>query len=128
MNRKSDMIEALAIGATAACLVHCLVLPLLVAAVPLLASVLPIPAHFHLIALLLAIPATAGALFAGYRRHRLATPLVTGTAGLTLLALAALTWDATPLEVPVTVIGSLLIAAAHLANWRYRRDAPVNVA
>jgi uncharacterized membrane protein len=128
MRRPADMIEALAIGATVACLVHCLALPLLVAALPVLASVLPIPANFHVIALLLAVPATAGALFAGYRRHRLARPLIAGTFGLLLLTLAALRWDATALEVPVTVIGSLFIASAHLANWRYRREAHLKVA
>ena len=121
MARKDDLIEGIAVGATIACLVHCLALPLLIAALPVVSSVLPIPEHFHLIALGLAIPATAGALFAGYRRHRLAAPLIAGTVGLTLLALGAIHWGETPLETPVTVLGSLCIAAAHLANWRYRR-------
>jgi hypothetical protein len=121
MARKDDLIEGIAVGATIACLIHCLALPLLIAALPVLSSVLPIPENFHLIALGLAIPATAGALFAGYRRHRLAAPLIAGTVGLTLLALGAIHWGETPLETPVTVVGSLCIAAAHLANWRYRR-------
>ncbi len=123
MARKDDWIEGLAVGATIACLVHCLALPLLIAAVPILSSALPIPEHFHLIALALAVPATAGALFAGFRRHRLAAPLIAGTVGLTLLTLGALHWGETPLETPVTVLGSLCIAAAHVANWRYRRAA-----
>jgi uncharacterized membrane protein len=122
------MIEALAIGATVACLVHCLALPLLFAAIPVLAATMPLPVNFHVIALLLAVPATAGALFAGYRRHRLAKPLIAGTFGLTLLTLGALAWHSTALEVPVTVVGSLFIAAAHLANWRYRRGAHLKVA
>lgn len=121
MRAKADVIEGIAIGATIACLIHCLALPLMIAALPVLSSLLPIPEHFHLIALGLAIPATAGALLAGYRRHRLAAPLIAGTAGLTLLALGALHWGETPFETPVTVIGSIAIAAAHLANWRFRR-------
>jgi hypothetical protein len=128
LRSRADLIEGLAIGATIACLVHCLALPLLIAAIPILSSVLPIPEHFHLIALGLAIPATAGALFAGYRRHRLAAPLVAGTVGLTLLALAAIHWGETPLEMPVTVLGSIAIAVAHLANWRYRRASHVRAA
>ncbi len=123
MARKDDLIEGIAVGATIACLVHCLALPLLIAALPVVSDVLPIPAHFHLVALALAIPATAGALFAGYRRHRLAAPLIAGTIGLALLALGATEWGETPLETPVTVLGSLAIAAAHLANWRFRRAA-----
>ena len=123
MARKDDLIEGIAVGATIACLVHCLALPLLIAIIPIIPAVLPIPDHFHAIALGLAIPATGGALFAGYRRHRVAGPLFAGTAGLVLLTLGATHWEATPLETPVTVLGSLCIAAAHLVNWRYRRLA-----
>jgi hypothetical protein len=123
MARKDDLIEGIAVGATIACLVHCLALPLLIAALPVIPAVLPIPEHFHAIALGLAIPATGGALFAGYRRHRLAAPLLAGTAGLLLLTLGATHWEATSSETPVTVLGSFCIAAAHLTNWRYRRLA-----
>ena len=128
MARKDDLIEGIAVGATIACLVHCLALPLLVAVIPVISTVLPIPEHFHMIALGLAVPATGGALFAGYRRHRLAAPLLAGTAGLVLLTLGATHWEATPFETPVTVFGSLCIAAAHLANWRYRRASHLNAA
>lgn len=128
MARKDDLIEGIAVGATIACLIHCLALPLLFALVPVISAVLPIPAHFHAVALGLAIPATGGALFAGYRRHRLAAPLIAGTSGLVLLTLGATYWEATPFETPVTVIGSLGIAAAHLANWRYRRASHLRTA
>jgi hypothetical protein len=128
MRTKADLIEGIAVGATIACLIHCLVLPLLVALVPVLSSVLPIPENFHVIALALAIPATAGALFAGFRRHRLALPLIAGTIGLTLLALGAIRWGETPLEIPLTVLGSIAIAAAHLANWRFRRAVHLKAA
>jgi len=90
--------------------------------------VLPIPEHFHVIALGLAIPATGGALFAGYRRHRIAAPLIAGMAGLVLLTLGATHWEATPFETPVTILGSLCIAAAHLSNWRHRRASQLNAA
>lgn len=128
MRNRADLIEGVAVGATIACLVHCLALPLLFAFIPMLSSVMPVPLHFHLIALALAIPATAGALFAGYRRHRLAAPLIAGTIGLTLLTLAATHWELTPLEMPITVVGSLAIATAHLANWRFRRAADMTIA
>ncbi|WP_240320868.1 MerC domain-containing protein [Sphingomonas crusticola] len=128
MRSRADLIEGIAVGATIACLIHCLVLPLLIAVLPVLSSVLPIPEHFHLIALALAIPATAGALFAGYRRHRLAGPLIAGTIGLALLALAAIHWGETPLEMPVTVLGSIAIAIAHLTNWRFRRASHLTAA
>ena len=123
MQRGSDLLESIAVGATAACLVHCIALPVLIAALPALASVVPIPEKFHVVALALAVPATGGALLAGYLRHRLAGPLCSGVVGLVLLALGVFHWGETPLEAPVTICGSLFIAGAHLANWRLRRAA-----
>ena len=115
-------------GATAACLVHCIALPVLIAALPALAAVFPIPESFHVYALLLAVPATGGALLAGYRRHGAIGPVLGGTVGLVLLALAVFVWGATPLEAPVTIGGSILIGCAHLANWRFRRAAHLHLA
>ena len=123
MRRMPDIVEGVAMGAAIACLAHCIALPMLLAALPALALVIPVPHDFHLVALALAIPATAGALFAGYRRHRLAGPLLAGTVGLLLLALGVLTWGETPFEIPVTIVGSMFIAAAHVSNWRLRRVA-----
>jgi hypothetical protein len=122
MRSGADWIEALGVGATVACLIHCLALPLLLTATPVLAVSIPLPASFHVVALLLAIPATGGALYAGYRRHRLALPMVAGGAGLVLLTVAALSFHGHPLETVLTVIGSLAIAGAHAANWRFRRS------
>jgi hypothetical protein len=121
MRRLQDMIEGIAVMAAIACLVHCIALPVIVAALPVLASVMPIPETFHVLALAFAVPATGGALYVGYRRHRLAAPLLVGGAGILLLALGVLHWGETPLETPVTILGSLLIAAAHVTNWRMRR-------
>jgi hypothetical protein len=115
------MIEGIAVMAAIACLVHCIALPVILAALPAVASVMPIPETFHVLALAFAVPATGGALYVGYRRHRLAAPLMIGGAGLVLLALGVLRWGETPLEAPVTIFGSVLIAAAHVTNWRARR-------
>ncbi len=128
MRRFQDMIEGVAVGAALACLVHCIALPVVIAALPALATVVPIPATFHILALAFAVPATGGALYIGYRRHRLAAPLLIGGVGLVLLALGVLHWGETPLEVPVTIFGSLLIAAAHVTNWRLRRAVHVHLA
>ena len=115
------MVEGLAVGAALACLAHCIALPVILAILPAFATMVPIPATFHILALAFAIPSTGGALYIGYRRHRLAAPLLIGGAGLALLALGVLRWGETPLEAPVTILGSLFIAAAHVVNWRLRR-------
>ena len=122
MRRLQDIVEGLAVGAALACLAHCIALPVIIAILPALATVMPIPETFHILALAFAAPATGGALYVGYRRHRLAAPLLMGGGGIALLSLGVLRWGETPLETPVTILGSLFIAAAHVANWRLRLE------
>jgi hypothetical protein len=121
MQRREDMLEALGIGASIACLAHCLLMPVIIALVPLLSVAVPLPETFHLVALVLAIPATMVALYLGWRRHRLAGPLAGGLGGLALLAAAVLMWHGTAAETILSVLGCAAITAAHAANWRLRR-------
>ncbi|WP_343519588.1 MerC domain-containing protein [Sphingomonas sp.] len=115
--------DGFAVGASALCLIHCLGLPLLIAALPAIANRVDPGEGFHLAVLLFAIPTSAFALIEGWRRHRGLAPLFVGGAGLTLMAagLAFENWVA--VETGVTVVGSLLLAGAHLANWRRRARA-----
>jgi uncharacterized membrane protein YjjP (DUF1212 family) len=103
MAKRSDLVESMAIAAAAACLAHCIALPVLIAA------------------LIFAVPTTLLALAIGYRHHRRTLPLLAGLGGLVLLGIAVLVYERTPGEAPVTIAGSLLIVAAHLSNWRLRR-------
>ena len=117
--RRADWAERLAVGASLTCLVHCLGLPLLLAALPALSSALPIPESFHWWVLGIAVPAAVGALFHGRARHRRAWPLAIGVVGLCLLAGGALLGEGSG-EIALTVLGSLTVAGAHIANWRMR--------
>lgn len=117
------MIEGVALGATIACLAHCIALPLVIALLPALSTVVPVPTNFHIAALALAIPATGLALWSGYARHGVARPLLMGLLGLSMLTAGVWPWGGTVLEGPVTIFGSIAIGAAHLANWRLRRMA-----
>lgn len=123
MKARSDLVEGMAVVAAAACLAHCLALPLLLAALPALSVAMPLPASFHVLALAVAVPTTSAALWLGYRHHGMPTPFAVGLSGLFLIALGATRFGETVLEVPITVAGSLLITGAHLANWRLRRRA-----
>lgn len=116
----TDWAERAAVGASAACLAHCLVLPLLLAATPALTSVLQMPESVHLWMLAIAIPSAALALYQGCRRHGSRLPLIGGLIGLSLLALGAVALGETWLEVPFTVAGSVILVSAHLINWRLR--------
>jgi hypothetical protein len=113
--------DGFAVSASALCLVHCLGLPLLLAALPAIANRIDPGEGFHLIVLLFAIPTSSFALIEGWRRHRGLAPLFVGGIGLALMAagLAFENWVA--VETGVTVAGSLLLAGAHVANWRGRR-------
>lgn len=112
--------DGLAVGASALCLLHCLGLPILIAALPALAGRLDLGDGFHLGVLAFALPVSAYALGEGWRRHRGLTPLFVGAAGLALLALGLAFEAWAVVETGVTVAGSLLLAGAHLANWRGR--------
>ena len=94
----------------------------MIAALPALSAVVPIPTEFHMVALLFAVPTTLFALSLGYRHHGMLQPLLAGLLGLSLLSVGVLAYGETPAEVPLTVAGSLALAAAHIANWRHRRS------
>ena len=115
-----DWVERAAIGASTLCLIHCAGLPLLLAALPALSSLIHVPESFHVWVLAFAVPSSALALLSGRSRHRQAYPLLAGIAGLVLLATDALLLLGGPWETPVTILGSLCLAVAHVANWRLR--------
>lgn len=120
--RREDWLESVALSASMLCLVHCLALPLLIAALPVLSSALAIPESFHLWVLAFAIPASGTALVSGRAQHGAQGPLLAGMAGLALLALGVLAFGETRWETPVTVLGSLALAGAHYGNWQLRRS------
>lgn len=115
--------DGFAVGASALCLVHCLGLPLLIAALPAIANRIDPGEGFHLAVLLFAIPTSAFALIEGWRRHRGVAPLFVGGAGLALMAMGLAFENWVAVETGVTVAGSLLLAGAHVANWRRRARA-----
>ena len=114
-----DWLDRAALGASALCLVHCLALPLIIAALPALSHLLSLPESVHLWILLFALPTAGLAFVTGRTRHGAFYPLIIGAFGLVALAIGV-AFGNSRLETPVTVTGSLLLAAAHIANWRLR--------
>jgi len=117
---RTDWIERVAFSAALLCLVHCLALPIAIAALPALSRVLALPENIHAWLLLLAVPASSLALFGGGFGRERRSLLVLGATGIALLASGALVFGASAAETPVTVAGSLMLAFAHLSNWRLR--------
>lgn len=112
--------DGAAVAASALCLLHCLGLPLFALALPTLAAALGASEGVHAVLLAVAAPLALVALWRGWRSHGIVAPAALGGAGLALMALAL---AAHALEQPLTLAGVLVLAIAHLLNWRLRRTA-----
>lgn len=121
--KTADMAEGAAITASLLCLVHCLVLPLLLAWAPAFSQHLELPFDLHLWIVLLAGPVSLGILIRAGRRRRPGI-MAMGLCGLGLL-IAALAFPVSETqETVISSMGSILLACAHLANWLARHPEP----
>ncbi|MBH1836172.1 MerC domain-containing protein [Stenotrophomonas maltophilia] len=114
------LLDAGALALSSLCLLHCLALPLLAAALPLFGAWAQAE-WVHLLFVAIALPLTGYALLRADRRHRL--PVMAWIAaglGLGLLLAGALELPSHAWETPLTVTGSLLLAATHIWNARRR--------
>lgn len=114
-------LEQIGAGMSLLCALHCAVMPLLVAMLPLIGHDLEELFHTHGIeAAVIGIAGAIGyvTLAFGVRRHRRLAPLAILTLGLLLIvfAHALLAHDAARLP---TVVGALMLAGAQLLNRRY---------
>jgi len=114
---KSDLV---AMGLSAVCLVHCLLLPVAVAAVPVWHTWLGnSEAGVHWVLLGIGIVVTVWALAAGFRRHGAALVLVIGALGLTSMLMAATHGFERPIEILLTLTGAAILGIAHVLNLRF---------
>lgn len=117
-----QLADRAALGASALCLVHCLGTPLLIAVSPALASALGFEL-LHPLLFVLAVPVSAIAMLAGFRRHGLIVPLLLAVGGLSLIGVGAFAGLRLALETGISTAGSALLALAHLRNLRAARMA-----
>jgi hypothetical protein len=112
------VLDMTGLGLSTLCLVHCLILPLLAAALPLAAH-LSAAEWVHAAVVALAAPAAVVAILPALAARPLpwAIPLFAGggLAGMT----GALLVESAFLETALSAIGGLLLAAAHIRNWRH---------
>ncbi|WP_341842376.1 MerC domain-containing protein [Chitinophaga caseinilytica] len=118
MNRMN--LDALGIGASLACAVHCVALPLVAAFLPLAGAAL----HYEpLEYLLLGATPVVGllALYRGYKyQHRRVRPSVLFVVGFALL-MAGHFWFPEAWELSAIALGAGLLIAAHVDNIRFCR-------
>ena len=103
------------------CLIHCLVLPILTVTIPSFLSIFFEEDAFHLWMLAFVLPVSWLTLMMGCRRHKQSGIVSIGAVGLVALIWVALFGHdvlAESGEKLLTVIGSSLIAFAHVLNYR----------
>lgn len=114
-------LDGMAIALSAACVVHCLLLPLLIVLFPILGSTVLADESFHGLLLVLIIPSSALAFYLGCRQHGDGSVLWLGLTGIFLLTVAAAVGVAglgIVGEKLLTGAGGALLATGHVINFR----------
>lgn len=144
--RSHSWLDHLAIGMAAVCAVHCLLTPLLLVVLPILATTFFVHEDFHVWMLLAVIPTTSFAVFMGCRKHKDRWVVALSSVGLSLLVAAliferlsagavgeaaqcahctACAGDASghsaSLLLWVNCLGGLFLASGHVRNFRLCR-------
>ncbi|AMX03299.1 hypothetical protein A3224_12560 [Microbulbifer thermotolerans] len=119
----SSATDKIAIGLSAMCAVHCLILPLILVLLPSLAALQLDNEAFHTWMVIAVLPTSIYALTMGCKQHKRYRVLLLGCSGLTLLIMAVLLGEHTGEigEKAMTLAGSALVALGHLWNFRLCR-------
>lgn len=128
--KAQKLLDRLAIGMSGLCVLHCLVTPVLLILIPVLASTIVADETFHKILLVFVLPASSLALLLGCRRHKDWIVLSLGALGLTQLAVIAFVGHellGETGETAATVVSSLVLAVSHFRNHRLCRSDGCNV-
>lgn len=126
MREASQKLDGLAVALSVVCLIHCLLLPVSVTLLPILGLSLIGHGAFHDLMLIVVLPTSIAAFGIGCRRHGQGSVLWVGGLGLALLVIAALAVDTVwgaEAERYITMAGGVVLAIAHLMNFRYCRTA-----
>ena len=118
-HRSLDLFDSLGIFASAVCMVHCLALPLIMAALPLTTTWLGHDNVHYLLAGWVLLFCLA-AIVPGYLKHRQLNILICMLVGLGLVLAATFGLHlglAESLEIPMITLGNMLVILAH---WRNR--------
>ena len=101
------------------CLIHCLITPLLLISLPILARYYLAHPMFHLMIALLIVPVGLMAFYSGYKHHRNKTVLLLGIPGLFIIAAIPYLVHEMHYPIPeaiVMTLGSVMMLSAHWIN------------
>lgn len=117
-SRGQRWLDGFAVTASVLCLIHCLILPALLLALPVLVTMLTVPESVHPVAFALALLTSALAIASGDRHHGVRWPVFVAGPGLTLLGVGALAIEMEEVERAVSSAGAVLLALSHGAGTR----------
>lgn len=111
--------DRVAMTLSALCLIHCLLVPIFITALPLLAQFND--SHFHAQLLIVVIPVSLIAYGLGYPRHRNKSIVAWGIAGIAIMFVGGTVAHdnfGTLADTALTTAGSLILATSHYFNNR----------
>lgn len=106
------------------CAAHCAAMPLLTGFMPVLGLGFLLNEKIELLLIVLSIGIATSSLLPSYlRKHRQWRPMILFSFGTGLmLAVQVLALHEEQLEIPAMVLGALMLAGAHVINWRLCRQ------
>ncbi len=122
--RMQVLMDKTAIALSAACAIHCLVLPVIIVMLPALSTTFVGSESFHRLMVWFVFPISALALTQGCRRHKDRIVLSFGGLGLALLIATAIIGHSIfseEFERLTTVSGAMFLAFGHLRNYQLCR-------
>jgi len=124
MDKIQTTSDKMAISLSALCTFHCLILPILTVLIPTIAALPLQDEAFHIWMVAAVVPISLFALTMGCKKHRNFSMLLTGALGLVILSVTAFFGHdllGENLEKVFTLFGALIIAVAHMWNYRLCR-------
>jgi len=119
--------DRLGIALSLVCLVHCLVLPVAIVALPLVAAQWLDTGIFHTALALVLLPVALLAVVPGLRMHGRISVAAAMAAGLSLLSTAAFAGEdllSHQWQIGLTIAGGAILVAAHAVNLSLCRACP----
>ena len=113
-------LDKVAISASALCMLHCLLTPLLIIVVPVMSATFIADESFHRILVFLIVPISLFALFIGCHRHKDRVVMLLGCLGLASLVVVALVGHDLFGELGeklATVLSGIILVLGHIRNY-----------
>lgn len=126
------LLDRVGISLSGLCVLHCLLLPVLLALLPMWGLGEAVHAWLHPVFAVVLVPTTFLAAAVGFARHESFNAVGLLAAGLTAIVVAGFLGHDRPgtvVETAITVLGSALLIAGHIVNWRLgvRQCAPTSL-